>query len=119
MDDQVVALLTKILEGQDQLVARVDQLEGKMAPTKDEKLWYSPEELAELLHRKPYTCREWARLGRIQAEKDDYCNKWRIHRDEVERLRRGGALLPTRDSQDGRGSMNGGAAFTRASAGRN
>jgi excisionase family DNA binding protein len=102
MDEQVVALLTKLLEGQDQIAARVDRLEGK-SPAREEKLWYTPEELAEQLHRKPYTCREWARRGRIRAEKDDYSNRWRIHKDEVQRLRMGGQLLPEREPRLDRG----------------
>jgi excisionase family DNA binding protein len=91
-------MLTKLLEGQDQIAARVNQLEAKVMATTVEKLWYSPEELAEQVHRKPYTCREWARRGRIRAEKDGYSNKWQIHKDEVARLKLGGGLLPERHS---------------------
>ena len=53
------------------------------------------------MHRKPYTVREWARRGRIRAKKVEYCNKWTIHRDEVERLLAGGMLLPEMEAPTG------------------
>lgn len=105
LNETIVMMLTQLLKGQDQIVARIDRIEAQMAARvdqveagtavrKNEKLWFSPEELAEALHRKPYTCREWARKGRIHAEKVEYSNKWRIHKDEVARLENGGGLLP-------------------------
>ncbi len=99
MNEQILGMLTKLLEGQEQIAARVDRLEGNVVASRDEKMWFSPEELAEKLQRKPYTCREWARRGRIRAEKVDYSNKWRIGRDEVARLTAGGGLLPVAESQ--------------------
>jgi excisionase family DNA binding protein len=97
MNERILEMLAKLLEGQDEIAARVAMLEGNIVGSHEEKLWFSPEELAEKLNRKPYTCREWARRGRVRAEKVDYSNKWRIHRDEVKRLTAGGGLLPDRD----------------------
>ena len=99
MDEKILAMLTELLDGQKQIVARVDRIEGAIPSAKEEKLWFSPEELAERMHRKPYTVREWARRGRIRAKKVEYCNKWTIHRDEVERLLAGGMLLPEMEAQ--------------------
>lgn len=58
---------------------------------------YTPQELAGLLNRRPYTVREWCRLGRINAEKCA-CGRggereWRIPHEEVLRFQREG-LLP-------------------------
>jgi hypothetical protein len=98
-NEKLLSMLTELLEGQRQIADRVDRLEGNLAGSRDEKMWFTPEELALEMRRKPYTCREWARLGRINAEKVDYTNKWRIHRDEVMRLKAGGELLPAVISQ--------------------
>lgn len=81
------------LEAQNsEILARLDRLEGK--PQKPQKEWWSPEELAVALHRKPFTVREWCRLGRIQAEKDKYSRLWRIPDAEAQRLIGGGGLQP-------------------------
>lgn len=54
-------------------------------------------EAAPLLKRKPYTVREWCRLGRINAEKGDSGrgadNEWRITLEEINRFLNEG-LLP-------------------------
>lgn len=62
-----------------------------------ERKSYSPAEAAEELSRKPYTVREWCRLGRINAKKRPTgrgdAEEWEISAEEVERIRNHG-LLP-------------------------
>lgn len=62
--------------------------------TKD---WYGIDEFAKLVGKAPFTCREWARLGRIHARKwksgrGAYAS-WVVSHTELERFRREG-LLP-------------------------
>jgi hypothetical protein len=63
------------------------------------KEFYEIEEFAKLVNRQPFTCREWARLGRINAAKKDSGRgphaRWVVSRDEVLRYQRSG-LLPLR-----------------------
>lgn len=58
---------------------------------------FSVEEVASLVGRRPFTVREWCRLGRIQARKSmthaGPTTKWVIGRAELDRFRRDG-LLP-------------------------
>ena len=58
MDTELAAKLLDMLGGIDRRLAAI---EGGTRAT--EKQWYSPEELATLMQRKPYTVREWARLS--------------------------------------------------------
>jgi hypothetical protein len=63
--------------------------------------WYSVEEFAGIAGRAPFTVREWARHGRINAEKKDsgrgaYAS-WAISHTELLRFQREG-LLPVRNS---------------------
>ena len=59
--------------------------------------WYSVEEFARIVGRAEYTCREWARQGRIRAEKKDSGRgahaSWSISHHELLRYQREG-LLP-------------------------
>jgi len=88
---EILGLLAHIEAQNKELLVRLDRLDqvGSKAP---EKVWWSPEELAVTLHRKPYTVREWCRLGRIQAEKDKYSRLWRVSNKEAQRLFAGGGL---------------------------
>jgi hypothetical protein len=61
--------------------------------------WYSVEEFARIVGRAEFTCREWCRHGRINAEKKDsgrgsYAS-WAIAHSELLRFQREG-LLPVR-----------------------
>jgi hypothetical protein len=60
------------------------------------KEFYSTEELATALGKKPFTVREhWCNAGRIECEKDA-AGKWRIPGREYLRLVNGGAIAPKR-----------------------
>lgn len=83
-------LLQRIEKQNLEILLRLNQLEGKPS----EKEWWSPEGLAEVLHRKPFTVREWCRLGRIKASKDKYSRLWRVSDEEAKRLVAGGGLQP-------------------------
>ncbi len=58
---------------------------------------YSPEEVAAILGKQPYTVREWCRYHRIHASKRPTgrgdAREWEISHDEVERIKNHG-LLP-------------------------
>jgi hypothetical protein len=58
---------------------------------------YSVDEFAQQVNRRPFTVREWCRLGRINAGKSmthsGAATLWVISRAELERFRREG-LLP-------------------------
>jgi hypothetical protein len=63
------------------------------------RAWYSVEEFARIVGRAEFTCREWCRHGRINAEKKDsgrgaYAS-WVISNAELLRFQREG-LLPAR-----------------------
>jgi hypothetical protein len=60
------------------------------------KEWYSTEELAKAVGKKPFTVREhWCNAGRVECEKDA-AGKWRIPGHEYRRLVNGGAIGPKR-----------------------
>jgi len=62
------------------------------------KKWYTPKEVARLLGKRPYTVREWCRLGRINARKRQVgrgaADGWEISADEIDRYKNHD-LLPT------------------------
>ena len=61
------------------------------------KDWYSTTELAQLLNRRPYTVREWCRLGRVNASRTHAgrreVEEWRVSHQELQRIQNEG-LLP-------------------------
>jgi len=63
------------------------------------KDWYTTEAVGEILDRDSYTVREWARLGRVRAEKRPCgrgrAKEWVISHEELDRIRNHG-LLPLR-----------------------
>ena len=84
--------LVRLEQQNSEILLRLDRIEG--TPKEPQKEWWSPEELAVALHRKPFTVREWCRLKRIQAEKDKYSRLWRVPDKEARRLIVGGGLQP-------------------------
>jgi len=61
--------------------------------------YYSVEQFARIVEREPFTCREWCRHGRIQAEKRlsgrGAHPAWAISHDELLRYQREGLLPAT------------------------
>jgi hypothetical protein len=64
------------------------------------KDYYEIEEFAKIVGKAPFTCREWARLGRIQANKKTSGRgphaRWVVSHQELLRYQREGLLLPKR-----------------------
>jgi hypothetical protein len=65
------------------------------------KEYYSTVEVAKLLGKRPYTVREWCRLGRINAEKANFGrgqdDEWRISHQELTRIQNEGLLRLKRE----------------------
>ena len=78
------------------ILDRLTRIERLIVDGKTVKEWYTTGEVAGLLERDPYTVREWARLGRIRAEKRP-CGRgrtkeWVVSHDELQRIRNHGLL---------------------------
>jgi len=84
------------------MLQRLERIESALAILVEQRTvkdWYTTDEAAKLLGRAEFTVREWARLGRIRAEKRQsgrgkYC-AWVISHAELQRIQREG-LLPMR-----------------------
>ncbi|CAN5911948.1 hypothetical protein BH23PLA1_BH23PLA1_39740 [soil metagenome] len=89
-DQDIVALLGRVSK-------RLDELHEMIRTQRTVKDWYAIDEFAALVGKAEFTCREWARLGRIHAEKRRSGRgkhaAWVISHDELQRYRREG-LLP-------------------------
>ena len=76
---------------------RIDAAVRELAERRTVKESYSPAEVAQILNKKPYTVREWCRLGRLNATKAlsgrGIDGEWRISREEILRWQKEG-LLP-------------------------
>jgi hypothetical protein len=83
---------------------RLDKIESLLAVLVERQQvreYYSVEEFARIVNRAEFTCREWCRHGRINAEKKEsgrgaYAS-WTISHTELLRFQREG-LLPVRQS---------------------
>jgi hypothetical protein len=53
----------------DERLDRIEQMLAVLVKRETIKDYYEIEEFARLVGKAAYTCREWARLGRIRAEK--------------------------------------------------
>jgi hypothetical protein len=53
----------------EQRLERIELMLSALMERQTVKDFYEIEEFARLVGRKPFTCREWARHGRIRAEK--------------------------------------------------
>jgi transposase len=76
---------------------RIETLLGVLVERQRVKDWYSTEELAVILGKAEFTVREWARHGRVRAEKKlsgrGAHAQWVISHEELQRIQREG-LLP-------------------------
>jgi hypothetical protein len=88
--------LSLILERLDRIEAAITELVRQRTV----KEFYEIEEFARLVAKAPFTCREWARLGRINAQKKHSGRGphpgWVVSHEELLRYQREG-LLPTRN----------------------
>jgi hypothetical protein len=82
------------------LLAEIRAAQAAEAPTKD---YYSTAEAAKLLGKRPYTVREWCRLGRVRGEKAlsgrGLDEEWRISHAELRRIQNEGLLAVTPESR--------------------
>ena len=77
-----------------------DQILAIVSSQQTQKEAYTTAEVAEILGKRPYTVREWARLGRIDAYKvpgRGAESAWRVTHEELIRIQNEG-LLPIPDS---------------------
>jgi hypothetical protein len=93
----VRASLRRLEEGQKQIIDRLVEISEQSAQAQPARESYSSAETARLLGKRPFTVREWCRLGRIKAKKRP-CGSgasfaWEISASEIERIRNHG-LLP-------------------------
>jgi hypothetical protein len=80
----------------DDRLDRIEQMLAVLVKRETIKDYYEIEEFARLVGKAAYTCREWARLGRIRAEKRQSGRgahpAWLISHEELLRYRRDGLL---------------------------
>ena len=85
--------ISEILKRLDNRLAKIEEF----LPLGVEREWYTVSEVAEMLKKKPFTIREWCRLGRINAEKRKCgrgrSSEWVVSREEIQRYMNYG-LLP-------------------------
>lgn len=97
LDGEELATPAGMEDRLDSIEAMVLQIRELLLQRRPEKQWYTVAEVAKLLNRRPFTIREWCRLGRIYASKRDAgrgpSREWMIAREELERIENEG-LLP-------------------------
>ena len=110
-DDALHTGVDSLHQAMELIVRRLDELETIAAEIRDnvlkttvDKEAYTTKEAAELLQRKPFTVREWCRLGRVNAFKIESGSgaedEWRIPHEELLRIQNEGLLeLPNRRSR--------------------
>jgi hypothetical protein len=80
----------------DERLGRIEQMLAVLVERETIKDYYEIEEFARLVGKAAYTCREWARLGRIRAEKRQSGRgahaTWIVAHAELLRYRRDGLL---------------------------
>ena len=97
----MVARLNQVQEHQGAMTNVLTELRDFVVTQRTVKDWYSPEEVAEILEKQPYTVREWCRYRRINARKRPTgrgdAKEWEISREELERIKSHGLLpIPTK-----------------------
>ena len=84
----------------DERLERIESMLAMLVERQQVREWYTIEQFAALVGKACFTCREWARLGRIHADKRSsgrgaYAS-WVVSHDELLRYQRQG-LLPLRN----------------------
>ena len=78
-------------------LTRIEERLQELVDEKQQKEFYSTQEVAEQLGRAEFTVREWCRLGRINATKRatgrGRSQEWMVSHEELTRVRNEG-LLP-------------------------
>ncbi len=91
--------MSDIAETLDRLAVQLESLKKQIEATtlgRLDKAWYTTDELAVLMDRKPWTVRQWCLNGRVRATKRAGTDRWVVARPEVERLMNEGLLPPAR-----------------------
>lgn len=94
--EDITAELSLLGNRIEELEGLVQQIYEAVSKPQLQKEAYTTAEVAKLLGKRPYTVREWARLGRVNAYK--VCGRgaedaWRITHEELVRIQNDG-LLP-------------------------
>lgn len=89
--------IEELKEGQNQIQSVILEIREALESRQPMKEAYTVAEVAELLGKRPYTVRQWCRLGRVNAKKRPVgrgdTREWEISAEEVERIKNHG-LLP-------------------------
>ena len=87
------------MEPLEERLSRIEAMLAQLVERQAVKEFYEIEEFARLVGREPFTCREWARHGRIRAEKKlsgrGAYARWVVPHAELLRYQKEG-LLPNR-----------------------
>lgn len=77
-------------------LTKIESLLLVLVERQQQKDWYEIEEFARIVGKAPFTCREWCRLARINAEKRRSGRgahaQWVVSHDELQRYQREGLL---------------------------
>jgi hypothetical protein len=81
-------------------LGQIEELLAVLVQRQTIREFYSIEEFAKIVGRAEFTCRQWARLGRIRAEKKGSgrgaYQSWAVPHAELLRFQRDGLLPLTR-----------------------
>jgi Helix-turn-helix domain len=80
----------------------VREIHSKTVLASTVKEYYTTQEVARILAKRPYTVREWCRLGRVHGEKSHsgrgVDEEWRISHEELLRIQNEGLLTLKRSA---------------------
>ena len=94
--DELLGRFTQTPMTTDERLERIEELLVALVKQRQVKDYYSINEVAKLLGKAAFTCREWARTGRIAAERKrgrGEFGEWRVSHQELMRIQNEG-LLP-------------------------